>query len=174
LKLLRKKESELQVPIEAIKELRDRTGAGIMECKKTLIEADGDIDNAIAILRERGLALAQKKAERVTQEGLIEAYIHSGRIGALVELNCETDFVARTGEFKQLAHLLAMQVVATDPKFISAKEAPDGENPEEVCLLSQPFIKEPQKKVEDIITEARAKLGENIRVRRFARFQLGE
>ena len=160
---------------EAIKALRDKTGAGVLECKKALLEAEGDLSNAIAILKERGLLLAEKKAERVTREGLIEAYVHTGgRIGALIEVNCETDFVARTEEFKQLAHDLAMQVTATAPRFIYADEAPEGEDPTEDCLLVQPFIKEPGKRVQDIIAEAKAKLGENIRVRRFARFELRE
>ena len=160
---------------EAIKALRDKTGAGVLECKKALLEAEGDLSNAIAILKERGLLLAEKKAERVTREGLIEAYVHTGgRLGALIEVNCETDFVARTEEFKQLAHDLAMQVAATAPRFISADEAPEGEDPTEDCLLVQPFIKEPGKRVQDIIAEAKAKLGENIRVRRFARFELRE
>lgn len=160
---------------EAIKELRDKTGAGVLECKKALLEAEGDLGHAIAILKERGLLLAEKKAERVTREGLIEAYVHTGgRLGALIEVNCETDFVARTEEFKQLVHDLAMQVAATAPRFISRDEAPEGEDPTEDCLLVQPFIKEPGKRVQDIIAEAKAKLGENIRVRRFARFELRE
>lgn len=160
---------------EAIKALRDKTGAGVLECKKALLEAEGDLSYAIAILKERGLLLAEKKAERVTREGLIEAYVHTGgRLGALIEVNCETDFVARTEEFKQLAHDLAMQVAATAPRFISRDEAPEGEDPTEDCLLVQPFIKEPGKMVQDIIAEAKAKLGENIRVRRFARFELRE
>jgi elongation factor Ts len=165
----------LLVSRETIKALRDKTGAGVLECKKALLEAEGDLSYAIAILKERGLLLAEKKAERVTREGLIEAYVHTGgRLGALIEINCETDFVARTEEFKQLAHDLAMQVAATAPRFISQDEAPEGEDPTEDCLLVQPFIKEPEKRVQDIITEAMAKLGENIRVRRFARFQLEE
>jgi elongation factor Ts len=165
----------LLVSREAIKALRDKTGAGVLECKKALLEAEGDLGYAIAILKERGLLLAEKKAERVTREGLIEAYVHTGgRLGALIEINCETDFVARTEEFKQLAHDLAMQVAATAPRFISQDEAPEGEDPTEDCLLVQPFIKEPGKRVQDIIAEAKAKLGENIRVRRFARFELRE
>jgi len=165
----------LLVSTEAVKALRDKTGAGVLECKKALLEAEGDLSHAIAILKERGLLLAEKKAERVTREGLIEAYVHTGgRLGALVEVNCETDFVARTEEFKRLAHDLAMQVAATAPRFISADEAPEGEDPTEDCLLVQPFIKEPEKRVQDIIAEAKAKLGENIRVRRFARFELRE
>ena len=164
----------MQVSPEQVKALRGKTGAAVLECKNALLEAGGDVNKAMAILKERGLFLAERKAERVTREGLIEAYTHSGRIGALVEVNCETDFVARTEEFKELAHNLAMQVAATDPKFISAEEVSEGENPAEVCLLLQPFIKEPQKRVQDIITEAKGKLGENIRVRRFARFQLGD
>jgi elongation factor Ts len=160
---------------QAIKSLRDRTGAGIMECKKALIDADGDLDSAAALLRQRGLSLAERKAEQPTREGLIEAYIHSGgRIGALVEVNCETDFVAHTEEFKELAHNLALQVAAMSPRFISPEEVPEGEEADEVCLLLQPFIKEPEKRVKEVITEAIVKLGENIRVKRFARFGLKE
>jgi elongation factor Ts len=161
------------VNTQAIKELREMTGAGIMNCKKALEEAKGNIDGAIEILKRQGLAKAEKKAHREVSQGLIEAYIHhGGRIGALVEVNCETDFVAHTDELKELAHHLAMQVAATDPSFLS--DAPRGVDPSEACLLSQPFIKDPQKTVQDIITETIAKVRENIRVRRFARFELGK
>lgn len=163
------------VNTQAIKELRERTGAGIMDCKKALEETGGDITGAIEILRKRGLAKAQKKAEREVRQGLIEAYIHTaGRIGALVEVNCETDFVAHTDELKDLAHHLAMQVAATDPSFIGSDDVPEEVDPSEACLLHQPFIKNPQKTVHDIITETIAKVGENIKVRRFARFELGK
>ena len=166
----------MQITVSMIKELRERTRAGIADCKNALLKANGDIDKAIKILQEQGLAKAERKAEHITPEGLIEAYVHpGGRLGALVEVNCETDFVARTEEFKQLAHNLALQVAATSPQFISVEEIPyEAElDPEEVCLLSQPFIKEPTKKIADIIAEVAAKVGENIRVRRFARFELG-
>ena len=161
------------VNTQAIRELREMTGAGIMKCKKALQEAKGDIDSAVEVLRREGLTKAEKKAHREVSQGLVESYIHHGRrIGALVEVNCETDFVARTDELKGLAHHLAMQVAATDPAFLS--DAPPGVDPNEACLLSQPFIRDPHKTVQDIITETIAKVGENIRVRRFARFELGK
>ncbi len=150
-----------------------------MNCKRALEEAKGDIDSAVEILKRQGLAKADKKAHREARQGLIETYIHTGgRIGALVEVNCETDFVARTNEFRELAHHLAMQVAATAPAFLSRedfseKELPDGVDPDEVCLLSQPFIRDPERTVQDIITETVARVGENIKVRRFARFELG-
>jgi elongation factor Ts len=160
-----------------IKELREKTSAGVMECKGALQEAGGDLERAYEILRERGLAKAEKKTNRVASQGLIEAYVHpGGRFGALVEVNCETDFVAHTDEFKALAHDLTLQVVATAPQFISAEEIPEGakSNPEEVCLLAQPFIKDEKKKIGDIIAEVMAKVGEKISIRRFARFELGK
>lgn len=160
---------------QQIKELREMTGAGIMDCKKALEEAGGDITTAVESLRQRGLALAAKKAHREARQGLVQAYIHAGGcIGALVELNCETDFVAHTDEFKELAHDLAMQVAATDPSFIGSDEAPEEVDPSQACLLSQPFIKEPQKTIQERIAETIAKVGENIRIRRFARFELGK
>ena len=148
-----------------------------MECRKALLEAEGDMDKALQILKEKGLLKAEKKAKRATAQGLIEAYVHTGgRIGAMVEVNCETDFVARTDEFKELAHHLAMQVTAIPPQFISKEEIPEGVDmePETACLLLQPYIKSPDRTVQDIITETIAKLGENIRVKRFARFELGD
>lgn len=165
------------ISTEAIKEVRSRTGVGILECKDALLKAEGSVEKAVEILRGRGLAVAEEKTKRVATEGLIEAYVHhSGRLGALVEVNCETDFVAHTGEFKELAHNLAMQVAATSPRFIGAEEMPPGTDlePEVVCLLLQPFIKEPSKTVREVIAEAVAKMGENIKVSRFVRFELGE
>jgi len=163
------------VSTEAIKELREMTGAGIMGCKKALEEAKGDIDDALEILRRQGHAKAEKKAHREVSQGLIEAYIHTGgRIGAMVEVNCESDFVAHTDEFRGLAHDLAMQVAATAPSFLSGEDAPQGMDPSETCLLSQPFIKDPEKTVQDLITETIARVGENIKVGRFARFELGK
>jgi elongation factor Ts len=160
---------------QQIKALRERTGAGIMDCKKALEETKGDIDGAIGILKKRGLAKAEKKAHREVSQGLVEAYIHTGgRIGALVEVNCESDFVAHTDELKGLAHDLAMQVVATDPSFLNSDGIPEEMDPSEACLLLQPFIKDPQRTVQDLITETIAKVGENIKVRRFARFELGK
>ena len=134
------------------------------------------MDKAEQILLRRGLVKAEEKAGRIASDGLVESYIHhGGRIGAMVELNCETDFVARTEEFKDLAHNIAMQVAATGPRFILQEEIPEGDDsdPEEVCLLHQQYIKQPEKTVKDIITETIAKVGENIRVKRFARFELG-
>jgi elongation factor Ts len=166
----------MAVSVQAIKELRELTGVGMLDCKNALEEADGDLDKAKQILRRRGIAVAEKRAGRETAEGLVEAYIHpDGRLGALVELNCETDFVARTDEFKALAHDLAMQVAATEPRYVSPEELPpdsDGD-PRDLCLLAQPFIKDPNRSVQDLINDSIAKTGENIRVRRFQRFQLG-
>lgn len=164
------------ISTEAIKEVRNRTGVGILECKDALLEANGSVDKAVEILRGRGQALAEKKVERATTEGVIEAYIHhTSRVGALVELNCETDFVAHTSEFRELAHNIAMQVAAMSPRFITAEEIPAEANldPQAACLLLQPFIKEPGKTVQDIIAETIAKVGENIKVSKFTRFELG-
>ncbi len=165
----------MTTPVTAIKELRDQTGAGVMECKNALMETDGDIEKATDILQARNLMKAQKKIERTANQGTIAAYIHTGgRVGAIIELNCETDFVARTDEFKQLAHNLAMQITAQDPKYISKEDVPqDAElETEPDCLLLQPFIKSPDKTVYDIICETIAKVGENIRINRFTRFGL--
>lgn len=166
----------MKIPIELVKELRNRTSAGVADCNKALLEVGGDIEKAVEFLKQRGAAVAEKKRDVVATEGIIEAYIHhTKRIGALVELNCETDFVARTDEFKKLARDLAMQVAATSPQFISSEEMPPKAeaDPQMVCLLSQPFVKEPSKTVQEIIAETIAKVGENIKVRRFARFELG-
>ena len=166
----------MEVTTAMIKTLREQSGAGIMDCRSALVGCGGDIDKAIEFLKQKGLLKAQKKAERVTSQGLIEAYIHTaGRIGAMVEVNCETDFVARTDEYKQLAHCLAMQVAALSPKYISEEDIKEGEevDPKEACLLSQPYIKDPTRTVKDIVTEVIAKVGENIRVRRFIRYELG-
>jgi len=167
----------VQISVTSIKELRERTRAGVMECKNALQEAGGDLERASEILRERGLARAEGKLSRVASQGLIEAYVHpGGRLGALVEVNCETDFVAHTDEFKALAHDLALQVVATAPKFISAEEMPEGAglDPKEVCLLAQPFIKDEAKTVGKIIAETMSKVGEKISIKRFSRFELGK
>jgi len=193
-----------------VKELREKTGAGFMDCKKALTEAAGDLDQAVRWLREKGLAAAAKKAGRATSEGLIGSYLHAGgRIGVLVEVNCETDFVAKTPDFQGLVKELAMQVAAASPalpRYVRREEVPadvveqereiyraqakgsgkpdkviekivDGKIEKflsDICLLEQPFIRDPEKTVKEIVSEAIAKLGENINVRRFARFQLGE
>ncbi|MDP6071430.1 MAG: translation elongation factor Ts [SAR202 cluster bacterium] len=167
----------MPINIDTIKALRGLTSAGIMDCKSALEESDGDIAKAEEILRSKGIASAIKKSTRETNQGLVESYIHSGgRIGAIVEANCETDFVARTDDFKALAHNLAMQVAAMAPKYVDVSDIPDGdqENVEEVCLLQQPFIKDPSLSVQDLVREAAGKLGENVQVRRFTRFALGE
>lgn len=166
----------MQISAVLVKELREKTGAGVLECRNVLEETQGNMDRACHILRERGLARAEKKMTRQASQGLIEAYVHPGsRIGAMVELNCETDFVARTAEFRELAHNLALQVAATAPQCIRPEELPaeTQENPEEVCLLLQSYIKDPTRKVGEIIKEVIARVGENIQVRRFARFELG-
>ncbi len=166
----------MEVSTELIKELRNQCSAGIMECRNALIETKGDLEKALQVLKEKGLLKAEKKVDRATGQGLIEAYIHTGgRIGALVEVNCETDFVARTDEFKELAHDLAMQVAALSPQYISEEEIPGGADvePQVACLLQQPFIRDSARSVRDIIVAVIAKVGENIRVSRFSRFELG-
>lgn len=165
------------ISTEDVKTLRGRTGAGVMDCKKALEEAKGDPERAVKILQERGIAQAKKRAKRETSQGLVECYIHAGgRIAAMVEVNCETDFVARTDAFKALAHDLAMQVAATTPIAISEEDLPaeaEGE-PAELCLLLQPFIRDAARTVGDVVKETVAQTGENIRVRRFSRFELGQ
>ena len=158
---------------ELIKELRERTSAGVMDCKKALDETNGNVDKAEQILKEQGIASAAKKAGRDTDQGLIETYIHSGgRIGAMVEVNCETDFVARTKEFSDLAHDIAMQIAAMNPSTLEENNTDVASD--NSSLLQQPFIKDPSKNIQELINETVGKLGENIRVRRFKRFSLGE
>jgi elongation factor Ts len=193
--------------LEKVRELRARTGAGIVECKNALAEANGDIEQAVDTLRKKGLALAAKKVGRITKEGIIDAYIHPGdRLGVLVEVNCETDFVARTQEFRRFVRDIALQIAASEPIAVSREELPadvierekeiyasmvkDLKKPAEivekivngklekfysdVCLLEQPFVKIPEKTVGEYLKEQIAKFGENIVVRRFVRFRLGE
>jgi elongation factor Ts len=190
-----------------VKELREKTGAGLLDCQKALGEAQGDVEKALRVLREKGLAKAAKKGSRVATDGAIASYIHPGaKIGVLVEVNCETDFVARTDEFQQLVRDIAMQVAAASPRWVRREDVPESELESEraiyrvqaeqsgkpaqvieriiagqverffkdVCLLEQPFIKQSDRTVKDLLQEAIARLGENITVRRFARFQLGE
>jgi elongation factor Ts len=167
----------LKISLDLIKELREQSGAGVMQCRNALVKNEGNREKALEFLKEQGLLKAKEKAERAAAEGLIEAYIHTGgRVGAMVELNCETDFVARTEEFKQLAHNLAMQIAAMAPQFISEEDVPEGADLETqaACLLLQPYIKDQELTIQDIITETIAKVGENIKVGRFARFELGE
>jgi len=197
----------MQINKDLIRKLRNKTGAGVMDCKQALLEAGGDIQKAQDILREKGSVIAIKRSARETQEGLVSSYVHSGsKLGVLLEVNCETDFVAKTNEFSQLVKELAMQIAAMDPlwikpedvpkeviekeKEIYKKQAQESGKPEkviekiaqgrlekyftQVCLLEQPYIKDPELKVKDLITESVTKLGENIRVGRFTRFKVGE
>ena len=157
---------------EQIKELRERTGAGIMDCKRAIDEA-GSMEGAEKLIKEWGLAGVSKKAGREANQGLVESYIHSGgRIGALVEVNCETDFVARTDDFRSLVREIAMQVAAMNPSRVSADQ-PSSDGQTDVPLLEQAYIRDPSRTIRDLVHEGIAKLGENIVVRRFARFQLG-
>ena len=167
----------MEVTAELIRTLRDRTGAGVMECKLALEASKGDMDQAADSLRLKGFAEVAKRADRATNQGLVEAYIHTGgRVGAMVELVCETDFVARTLEFKELAHDIAMQVAAMAPEYLDETEIEEGDSRPvaQVSLLQQPFIKDNSSSVGDAIRELAAKLGENVRVLRFTRLALGE
>jgi len=166
------------VPVSpaAVKELRELTGAGMLDCKRSLEEAGGDFDKAKDILRKKGIALATKKAERATAEGLVQTYLHhDGRLGALVEINCETDFVARTEDFSKLAQDIALQVAATNPTYLASDDIPQGTegDAKQLCLLLQPFVRDESMTVADMVRETVRKTGENIRIRRFARFELG-
>lgn len=166
----------MEISSDKIKELRQSTGAGVMDCKKALMDADGNFEKACDIIAQRGLAIAKKKSERTADQGMIECYVHTGsHLGVMVEVNCETDFVARTTEFKELAHNISLQISAMSPKYISTDEIPSDVkvDPQLACLLLQPFIKDPNRTIQDIITETIAKTGENIKVRRFVRFELG-
>jgi len=196
----------MAISAELVKELRERTGAGFMDCKNALTEADGDLDKAVALLRERGLAAAAKKSGRDAREGLVSSYIHTGgRVGVLIEVNCETDFVARTDEFQKLVRDLAVQVAGLAPLYVdqasvpaealeakrselltdeSVQNKPENIRPQivegqlkkwfaQVCLVDQPFRDE-ERTVGDLITEKISTIGENIRVRRFVRYALGE
>lgn len=167
----------MQVSADMVKKLRERSGAGVMECRNVIMETGGDLDKAEAILKAKGLARAEKKAGRVTTQGVIDSYIHAGgRVGAMVELNTETDFVAKTDQFRALAHELAMQVAALAPKYIGDGDIPAGAevDTKQDCLLQQGYIRDAAKSIQDIINETIGKLGENIRVKRFVRFVLGE
>lgn len=178
----------MQISAAMVKELREKTGAGIMDAKRALEEVQGNMDKAAQIIQQQGLARAEKKTDRQASQGLVEPYIHGGgRIGTLVEINCETDFVARTPDFQGLAHDVAMQIAALNPSYVSEGDIPQdvlAERAEEVgskevavkqlALLPQEFIKDSSKTVEDLIKDHIAKLGENIVIRRFSRFELGE
>jgi len=197
----------MEISAQSVKELREKTSAGIMDCKRALLESGGDLEKAVDYLRQKGLALAARKEGRVAAEGLVGAYIHGGgKIGVLVELNCETDFVARTPDFQNLLKDVAMQVAAATPRYVRREDVPleeterereiyrlqaqDMGKPQkivdkivagkmehfysEICLLEQEFIKDPDRQVEDLIREVVTKVGENIQVRRFARYHVGE
>ncbi|MCT1398637.1 elongation factor Ts [Paenibacillus sp. LC231] len=197
----------MAVTASAVKELRERTGAGMLDCKKALDETNGDIDKAIAVLREKGLSAAANKAGRIATEGVVESYIHGGgRIGVLVEINCETDFVGKTDQFKEFARDIAMHIAAANPKYVRREEVPTEDlekekeilknqalnegKPEKIvekmvegrinkyyeeyCLLEQSFVKDPDKTINTLLNEKISTIGENISIRRFARFELGE
>lgn len=164
-----------------VKELREKSGAGFMDCKKALDATGGDLDRAMDWLRERGAASAAKKAGRAANDGLVHSYIHSsGKIGVLVEINCETDFVARTDDFRGFVNDVCLHIAATNPKYVSREQLPsetaaDGaDDLDAQCLLTQPFVKDPGKTIQGLVQEMIAKVGENIVIRRFSRFQLGE
>ena len=166
----------MAVSSEAVKELRELTGAGMLDCKRALEEAGGDFEKAKEILRQKGHAAAAKRAERATAEGLVQAYLHhNGRVGALVEVNCESDFVARTDDFRELVKNIALHVAGASPQFVAAEDVPEGTegDPRELCLLLQPFVRDESVSIQEMVNEAIRKTGENIRVRRFARFELG-
>jgi elongation factor Ts len=197
----------MEITAEMVRSLRERSGAGIMECKSALSESKGDAELAFQVLRKRGLASAAKRAGRTTSEGIVSSYIHpGGRVGVLLEVNCETDFVARTAEFQEMVKNLAMHIAASQPRFVSREEVSEsvlakereiylsqaraagrpeaalakivegkvGKFFQDLCLLEQPFVRDPNQTVQDYVTAVAAKTGENIRVRRFARFALGE
>ena len=162
----------MAITAEQVKDLRDKTGAGVMDCKRALADADGNVDRAVELLREKGLAQVAKRSGREASDGVIESYIHGGgKIGVIVEINCETDFVARTEDFRQLAHDIAMQIAAMNPSSITKDDAaPEAEG---TPLVDQPFIREPGRTIADLIRDTAAKTGENIIVRRFTRYELG-
>jgi elongation factor Ts len=197
----------MEISATMVKELRDKTGAGIMDCKEALSASEGSIENAVDYLRKKGLQAAEKRSSRATREGVVHSYIHGGgRLGVLVEVNCETDFVARTDDFQELCKDLGMQIAASNPQYVSIEQVPqeavakersileeqarqsgrpenviarivDGRMQkyyQEVCLLEQPFVKDPDRTVNDILRDHIAKLGENISIARFARFVLGD
>ncbi len=167
----------MAVTVETIRHLREQTGAGIMDCKQALVESEGDLSKAAETLRRKGFAQVAKRAANATSQGLVEAYIHTGgRVGALVELGCETDFVARTPEFRELAHNLAMQIAAMAPHYVDQSQVQEGDSrpASQTALLNQPFIKDSSRTVSEIVQELAAKVGENVKVLRFTRLALGE
>nr|WP_300005340.1 translation elongation factor Ts [Tissierella sp.] len=196
----------MNITASLVKELREKTGAGMLDCKNALVKTEGNVEKAIDLLREKGLASASKKAGRIASEGLVDSYIHGGRIGVLIEVNSETDFVSKTDQFKNFVRDMAMQVAAANPQYVSKEDVPEdvaerekhvliqqamnegkpeniaqkmvegrmGKFYEEICLLEQNFIKEPSVKIKDLLNEVITKTGENIKIRRFVRFEVGE
>ncbi len=196
----------MEITASAVKDLREKTGAGMMDCKKALAETKGDFEKAVVWLREKGMSQVAKRSGRSANQGVIGSYVHSGKVGVLVEVNCETDFVGKTDDFQNLAKELAMQVAASSPKYVNREEVPAAEldaekaiylneakqsgKPEavqqkiaegkiesyykQVCLMEQPYIREPKKTVKQLVTDVAAKVGENVIVKRFSRLQLGE
>ena len=164
----------MPVTIDQIKELRAETGAGVMDCRQALTEANGDMEQARLVLREKGVATASKRAERATGQGLIHSYIHGGRIGVLVDLRCETDFVAKTEPFKELAHDIAMQIASMNPPAIDADNLPADADDDAIALLDQDFIRDPGRTINDRINDVIASIGEKIEVARFTRYEMGE
>ncbi len=195
------------ITAEMVKKLREKTGVGMMDCKKALVETDGDAEKAVALLREKGLAKAAKRAGRTASQGVVDAYIHlGGKVGVMVEVNCETDFVARNAEFKTFVRDICLQVAATNPEYLSREDVPADEvakeneilknqalhegKPEKIvekivagkmekyyeenCLLEQPFVKDPDLKVSELLSNLIAKIGENIVIRRYTRYEMGE
>ena len=194
----------ITIPAQAVADLREKTGAGLLDCKKALTEANGNVEEAITILRKKGAASAAKKAERATKEGVVESYIHvGGKVGVLIEVNCETDFVARNDDFRAFVKDLCLQIAAASPLYVTREEVPEAEVQKErdiaaaqvvgkppaavqkivegklekfystLCLVDQPFVKLPEKTVKEMVMERIAKIGENIQIRRFVRYQLG-
>ncbi len=163
----------MPVSIDQIKELRAETGAGVMDCRQALTDADGDIDQARLLLREKGIATASKRADKATGQGLIHSYIHGGRIGVLVDLRCETDFVAKTEPFKELAHDIAMQIASMNPAGVSSDDLPE-DDPDAVALLDQEFIRDGSQTIADRINDVIASIGERVEVARFTRYEMGE
>ena len=197
----------MAISAQQVNELRQKTGAGMMDCKKALTETNGDMEKAIEYLREKGIAKAAKKSDRIAAEGVVESYIHAGgRIGVLVEVNCETDFVAKNEDFKNFVRDIAMQIAAMNPQYVRSEEIPESVvekereilkqqalqegKPEhivdkmvegrlqkhfkDICLLDQPFVKDPDKTIDQLVKEMIAKIGENINIRRFVRYEMGE
>lgn len=201
------REVYIMITSAMVKELREKTGAGMLNCKKALEKTEGNVEKAIELLREKGLSAAAQKSDRIAAEGIVESYIHlGGKIGVLVEVNCETDFVAKNKDFKSFVRNIAMHIAAVNPLYLSSEEVPEGVvekektilkaqalnegKPEhivekmvegrikkyykEICLLEQPFIKDPDKTIKDILKEQISKIGENIKIRRFVRYEMGE